>query len=186
METILIILLVLAICLLLYLIRTGTRREIGRTAAKDKSTTQLPDIIGKPNLIGRQSVTKATSEDTSKRSLAMGFNFDPITEAKPSEVPQEGPGDIIVALLDWKEEEEEWERYADSSADEGLASGVTFDELATVGRLLERKTLEPSEKDIAVSMISKIDGTELLSLLENRIGDASMKIAMLLDKELSR
>lgn len=184
METILIILLVLAICLLLYVIKTGTGLNIGRRAEK-QSTTQLPDIIGKPNLIVRQSVTKATSEDTSERSVTQGFNFDPITEAKPSQVPQEGPADIVVALLDWKEEEEEWERYVDFSFDEGLATGVTFDELATVGRLLERKELEPSEKDITVNVISKIDGTKLLSLLESRVEDASMKIAMLLDRELT-
>jgi hypothetical protein len=124
-------------------------------------------------------------DDTDKRSAVPRFNFDTITEGKPLEVPQEEPRYLSDPLLNWKEEEEELERYTGFSNDNGLATGVTFDELATVGRLLERKALEPSEKDIAVSMISRIDGTELLSLLESRVGDASLKIAMLLDRELT-
>jgi hypothetical protein len=183
MGIIIIILLLLAIGLLLYNI--GSKSKIDRATPMDQSITRFPDIIGKPNLIGRQSVTKAANEGTNKRSIAVGFNFDSITEVKPSEVPQEEPGDITGEPPDWKEEEEELERYAGFSSDDGLATGVTFDELATVGRLLERRALDPSEKDIAVSMMVKIDGTELLDLLESRVGDVSRKIAVLLDRELT-
>jgi len=185
METIIISLLLLAIGLLLYVALINGKKEINSTPSPNKSVAELPDIMGRPNPSGRQLLPSATKPDNNQKSAAISSRFDLITEVKPSEVPQEEPEDPDNALPNWKEEEEELERYASFSTSEGLATGVTFDELATVGRLLERKALEPSEKDTAVSMIAKIDGTELLGLLESRVGDASRKIARLLDRELT-
>lgn len=182
MEIIIITLLLVAIGLLLYMAIPNGKRAINKIAPPNKPSVDPPDIVGKPNPAGRQSLPTAASYNRNKGSGTANFNFDAITEARTSEVPQEEP---TGAILDWKEEEEELERYVGFSPEEGLATGVTFDELATVGMLLERKALEPSEMELAVSMISKIDGTELLGLLESRMEDASKKIAMLLDRGLT-
>jgi hypothetical protein len=45
--------------------------------------------------------------------------------------------------------------------------------------------LEPSQKETAVTVVQKIQGTELFSLLENSMESASRKIAELLDGSLS-
>lgn len=185
METILISLLLLAIGLLLFLLgKSG--KDNPESSITSKTINELPDIIGKPKPAGSQLIPTVANNNQNDKLTEEVNNFDPITEAKSSEIPQEGLEQPDKAIPDWKEEEEELEGYAGYSDSDGLATGVTFDELATVGRLLERKALEPSEKDIAVSMISRINGTELLGLLESRVGDASKKIAMLLDVELTR
>lgn len=183
METIIISLLLLAIGLLLYL--TATRGKNAKGIQSTKSATELPDIIGRPNPFGRHEMPTAANRSKNNKPVDEKSNFDHITELKTSEIPQEGPEEPPNVIPEWHEEEEELERYAVFSSNDGLATGVTFDELATMGRLLERKALEPSEKDIAVNMISRIDGTELLALLESRVGDTSKKIAMLLDMKLT-
>ncbi|MFP9119031.1 hypothetical protein ACLI08_14665 [Flavobacterium sp. RNTU_13] len=101
---------------------------------------------------------------------------------KPA-IPQEEPDD--ESLPDWDDEEEEMKGYAANTAhriEDGLATGVTYDELAAVGQLLQRKSLKASEKKSTVSVASKIDGTELMYMLETAVGDASKKIAKLLDR----
>ncbi|MNR53858.1 hypothetical protein D3C85_1739400 [compost metagenome] len=51
--------------------------------------------------------------------------------------------------------------------------------------LLQKDKLEPSQKETAVAIVHKIQGTELFSLLENSMESASRKIAELLDGSLS-
>ena len=62
-----------------------------------------------------------------------------------------------------------------------LAQGVIFEELISMGALLQKENLEQSQKEAAVAIVQKIQGTELFSLLENYMGDASRKIAELLN-----
>lgn len=51
--------------------------------------------------------------------------------------------------------------------------------------LLQKEKLEPSQKETAIVLVQKIQGTELFSLLENSMEGASRKIAELLDSTLS-
>jgi hypothetical protein len=88
-------------------------------------------------------------------------------------------------MPDLEEEEEEWNRYGISGGDDSLAQGVTYDELSSVGALLQKENLEHSQKETAVAIVQKLQGTELFSLLENSIEGASRKIAELLDSTLS-
>ncbi|HLW61796.1 MAG TPA: hypothetical protein VKY33_00215, partial [Flavobacterium sp.] len=86
---------------------------------------------------------------------------------------------------DFEEEEEEWNGYGISGGDNGFAQGVTFEELGAVGMLLQKEKLESSQKETAIAIVQRIQGTELFSLLENSIEGASRKIAELLDSSLS-
>jgi len=54
-----------------------------------------------------------------------------------------------------------------------------------VGVLLQKEELEPAQKETAIAIVQKIQGTELFNLLENSMQDASRKIAELLDSTLS-
>jgi hypothetical protein len=51
--------------------------------------------------------------------------------------------------------------------------------------LLQKDKLAPYQKETAVAIVQKIQGTELFSLLENSMESASRKIAELLDGSLS-
>jgi hypothetical protein len=45
-----------------------------------------------------------------------------------------------------EEEEEEWNRYGISGGDDGFAQGVTFEELSSVGVLLQKEKLEQPKR----------------------------------------
>jgi len=93
--------------------------------------------------------------------------------------------DILVKNDDWEEEEEDW-RYGEfSDIESGFATGVTFQELSTAGQLLQEEFLEPALEQQAVDIIQKIQGTELFSLLENSLEDATQRIADLLSQSTS-
>ena len=82
-------------------------------------------------------------------------------------------------------EEEEWNRYrTPNNDDDGLAQGVTFEELNSVEVLLSKEKLEPNQKETAIEIIQRLQGTELFSLLESSIEDASERIAQLLNSKL--
>ena len=84
-----------------------------------------------------------------------------------------------------EEEEEEWYQYHISHTDSGFAQGVTFEELGTVNNLLQKEDLNQDQKDMAIDIVQKLQGTELFSLLEESIEGASLKISKLLDSNLS-
>ena len=186
MDTVIIALLVLPVCLLGYLIFTN-KATATRQTIRDDTSTKLPDIMGRPDPEISNRLPSPAKSDIAIKASDCSVTFDPVTEVKSSGAIQEEPGAIVNVIPDWREvEEEELERYVTFGIEEGLATGVTFDELATVGSLLERETLQASDKNIAAGILSKIDGTELLSLLESNTGDTSKKIAMLLDGYLLR
>jgi hypothetical protein len=113
------------------------------------------------------------------------FDFEIDDEDVDIQIPQEELDEVFGNVPDFEEEEEEWNRYGISGRDNGFAQGVTFEELSSVGMLLQKEKLEPSQKETAVAIVQKIQGTELFSLLENSIESASRKIAELLDGSLS-
>lgn len=84
----------------------------------------------------------------------------------------------------FEDEEEEWREQGLPNGNNGFATGVTYDELTTVGALLRQDVLEPTSQKKAVDIVQRLQGTDLFSLLENSMEGASRKIAELLDKNL--
>ncbi|WP_446681834.1 conjugal transfer protein TraD [Chryseobacterium scophthalmum] len=101
------------------------------------------------------------------------------------QIPQEELDEVFRNIPDLDEEEEEWNRYGISDGDDGFAQGVTFEELSSVGMLLQKEELEPAQKETAVDIVQRLQGTELFSLLESSIDGASRRIAELLDSTLT-
>lgn len=185
METIIICLLILAIAMLLYVIAQG-KKEKNNVLHNEDPLAGLPNIIGRPKDASNYSSPSFTAQSKMESTLSTTDNFGKRNEGTPKvyEIPQEGPEVAEKTLPDWMVEEEEMGRYSTYGTEDGFATGVTFDELATVGKLLERQELKLSEEKIAADIVSKIDGTELLELLESKIGDTSKRIATLLDNQL--
>lgn len=185
MGTIIICLLVLAVALLLYVISQG-KKEKNSVQKNVDPLAGLPDIIGRPK--GTPSYLSPTNSAQGKMENTVNAtdNFKKRNEeaTRVFEIQQEGSDEADV-LPDWREEEEEMRNYAAFGTEDGFASGITFDELGIVQEMLARQTLAPSEEKTAVAIVSKIDGTELLGLLESKIGDASKRIAMLLDRGIA-
>lgn len=186
MENVIIVCLVIIIFLLLHDKTNFHKKGIQQTEKKDEPE-HSPDIMGKPKPYKRQSVPRKADEYAIDESIDKASNFEVEVNEKEVDVqiPQEELEEIFSEMPDLEEEEEEWNRYGVSDVENGLAQGVTFEELGTVGMLLQKEKLEPSQKETAVTIVQKIDGTELFDLLESSMEGASKKIAQLLDHTLS-
>lgn len=183
MEKIIIALLLGVIVILLYL-RVNVKNNHAPSKTEYDPLPGVHDIMGRAKPGGRPPQPKQAIEAENNSIAPVVHNFD--TENKRETklpIPQGEPDEGHIP--DWDDEEEEMKGYAVNnsySIDDGLATGVTYDELAAMGQLLQRKALKASEKKSTVSLASKIDGTELMLMLEIAVGDASKKIAMLLDR----
>ncbi len=186
MEIVIVICLLIIIALLLQdkiVIRKGEVQK----PTQEKTNPSLPDIMGQPKPMRSLSVPKCTTESQKKKQEKEKENFDIEidNEDVDMQIPQEELDEVFGSMPDFEEEEGEWNRYGISGGDNGFAQGVTFEELSSVGMLLQKDKLEPSQKETAIVIVQKIQGTELFSLLENSIESASRKIAELLDGSLS-
>ncbi|TDE53314.1 conjugal transfer protein TraD [Flavobacterium sp. GT3P67] len=185
METVIVICLLIVIALLLedkIVIRKGEEQK----PTQEKPNLKLPDIMGQPKPMRSLSMPKSATESQIKEQEQELDNFDIEIDEEDvdMQIPQEELDEVFGNKPDLEEEEEEWNRYGISSGDNGFAQGITFEELSSVGMLLQKDKLEPSQKETAVAIVQKIQGTELFTLLENSMESASRKIAELLDGSL--
>jgi hypothetical protein len=188
METVIVICLLIVIVLLMQdkiVIQNRLRQQ---QPNKEKVNPNLPDIMGQPKPVRSLSVPNNANESQIEETEVNPDNFDieyDENENVSVQIPQEELDEVFSNMPDFEQEEEEWNRYGISGTDDGFAQGVTFEELSSVGMLLQKDKLEPSQQETAIALVQKIQGTELFSLLENSIESASRKIAELLDGSLS-
>ena len=184
---------VIVICLLIVIFLLVQDKIIIKKRSKQeplqkKVNPNLPDIMGQPKPVERLSVPNTATERQIQENEINPANLDieyDENENVSVQIPQEELDEVFRNMPDLEEEEEEWNRYGMSGGDNGFAQGVTFEELSSVGALLQKENLEQSQKETAVDIVQRLQGTELFSLLENSIEGASLKIAELLDSTLS-
>ena len=187
MEIVIVICLLIVIVLLLQdkiVIHKRSKQE----PPQKKVNPNLPDIMGQPKPVERLSLPNTANERQIEEPEINPANLDieyDENENVSAQIPQEELDEVFSNMPDLEEEEEDWNRYGISGGDDGFAQGVTFEELSSVGMLLQKEELEPAQKETAIAIVQKIQGTELFSLLENSMEDASRRIAELLDSTLS-
>ncbi|OHT43662.1 conjugal transfer protein TraD [Flavobacterium tructae] len=186
METLIFICLLLVIALLLQDKITISIMKKDKHTPKE-TNPNLPDLMGQPKTLRCLQMTKNANGSQGRRQEQEMSNFDIEIDQEnlDKEIPQEELNDVFRDLPDLEQEEEEWNGYGMLAGNDGFAQGVTFEELSAVGMLLEKEKLEQSQKETAIALVQKIQGTELFTLLENSIESASRKIAQLLDGSLS-
>jgi len=183
---------VIVICLLI-IINLLLKNKIITTTLDQKPKQEkinpgLPDIMGQPKPSGSYS-----GQNRNLSRGAMELENSPVSvnathdEKIDAETQSQHPArdNVSGTAVNLRDEEEDWVGQG-IITDDSFATGVTFDELASVGKILAQKTMGASETATAAGIAAKIDGTELLGLLESRIGDASKKIAMLLDRSITK
>lgn len=187
METVIVICLLIVIVLLLH-DKITVKKKSDQKPKQEKVNPSLPDIMGQPKPVRSLSVPNTANESQIEEQEINPDNLDieyDENETVGIQIPQKELDEVFSKTPDLKEEEEEWNRYGISGSDNSLAQGVTYDELSSVGALLQKDNLEPSQKETAVALVQKLQGTELFSILENSIEGVSLKIAELLDSTLS-
>ena len=186
METIIVICLLIIIALLLQDKIITKKKE--KKPTEKKSNPNLPDIMGQPRPVRSLSPPNTASESQVEELEINPDNFDIEYDENENvgiQIPQEELDEVFSNMPDLEEEEEDWNRYGISGGDDGFAQGVTFEELSSVGMLLQKEELEPAQKETAVDIVQRLQGTELFSLLESSIDGASRRIAELLDSTLT-
>jgi len=185
MEIIIVLCLVTIIILLLQE-RNILRKKSDEVSDHEKYRSQ-ESLMGKAKKIKSHEVPRTTSEihSTIPRTQPSTFEKEVNDIKVDIQIPQEELDEIFGGTINLEDEEEEWSQYQIFDNDNGLAQGVTFEELNSVEQFLEEKNLDLAQKETAADIVLKLQGTELFNLLENSIEGASMKIAELLDKRLS-
>lgn len=187
METVILTCLLIVIALLLQ-DKVIIKKRAEHKPKKEKTNPTLPEIMGQPKPLRRLSVPNPANERQISKPAINPSNLDieyDENEEIGIQIPQEELDDIFTDLPDLEEEEEEWRESGTAGYDDGLATGVTFEELSSAGMLLQKEKLEPSQKETAAVIVQKVQGTELFNLLENSMEGASRKIAELLDQSFS-
>ena len=187
METLIVICLFIVIALLLQ-DKIVIKRKTKRKEQQESSILKLPDIMVQSKPLERHPLPTKAIESQKKKSEDRKDNFDTETKEKDfaKVIPQEELDEVFNVTPDLEEEEEEWHNSGKPNGEDGFATGVTFEELAVIGTLLQQEKLEPSIQKRAANTVHKIQGTELFSLLENSIENASQKIAWLLDRSINQ
>ena len=185
MEQIIIIgLLIIIIVLLL-----DKKYEPGSNFQKTlKEQVRPSSLMGSIKKGERRELPTDADQSQSSPTISNPDNFDSETNREfDHQRSQSKELDEILARNNvWEEEEEDWQYREDSVIESGFATGVTFQELSAARQLLQQEKLEPALERQAVSIIQKIEGTELFNLLENSLEDAALKITILLDRGDSR
>lgn len=186
METVIVICLLLVIVLLLE-DKIVLHKKKNKGPKQKKRKEKLPEIMGPAKPLKSLIVPKEDSQGLIKiqEKESDNFEIDIYKEDPEIQIPQEDPDDVYRNLPDLQQEEEDWNRYGFFNGEDGFAQGVTFEELSSVGMLLQKEKLQASQKETAAAIIQKIQGTELFSMLENSMEGAAVKIAALLDSSLS-
>lgn len=186
METVIVICLLIVIALLVQ-DKIVIKKRSKHKPMQEKVNPNLPDIMGQPKPVRSLSLPNAANESQIDEAVINPDNLDIEYDENENvgvQIPQEELDEVFSNIPDLEEEEEEWNRYGISGGDNSLAQGVTYDELSSVGALLQKENLEQSQKETAIAIVQRLQGTELFSLLENSVEGASRKIAELLDSTL--
>nr|WP_315155664.1 conjugal transfer protein TraD [uncultured Flavobacterium sp.] len=188
METLIVICLLIVIVLLAK-DKIIVTKEVSKKKKGSRKNSHVPDIMGKSKSTKSLLLLNTTNECQNNDLIIETNNFDIEIEQEDFdiEIPEEELDENFGNVPDFEEEEEEWNGYRDTGGDDnfGFATGVTFEELSAVGMLLQQETLEPSQQNKVVKIVLKTQGTELFTLLENSMENASQKIAELLHKSFS-
>ena len=186
MEIIIVICLLIVIALLLQ-DKIVLGKRVKKIPTQEKNNPKLPEIMGRPKPKQNLSPPITSNESQAEDDEINPDNFDIEYDENENvgiQIPQEELDEVFSNVPDLEQEEEEWNRYGISGGDNGFAQGVTFEELGNVESFLETNKHEISKKEITVAIVQKLQGTELFSLLENSIVNASIKISKLLDSSL--
>ena len=137
---------VIVICLLIIIVlpvqdKIVRKERSEQKPMQEKVISNLPDIIGQPKPVKSLSMPNTTSECQKQKPEV---NFDNLdieydeNENVSVQIPQEELDEVFSNMPDFEDEEEEWSKYGVSGGDDGFAQGVTFEELCSVGILLQK------------------------------------------------
>lgn len=176
-------------CLLIIIILLAKDKIVINGMEKKTLNTKVDtsqDIMGKSQYSERLSVPSAAVRSQNSETKDQVDNFELKTKGEVLDYPisVETSDEFPQEEIDLEEEEEDFKKVRFPKENRGYARGLSFHELNSAGQLLQQDKLEPALSQKAAAFVHKIQGTELLYLLENSIDGASRRIADLLNKNV--
>lgn len=185
MKIVIVICLLIVIALLLQ-DKIVIKKRSEQKPMQKKINPNLPDIMGQPKPVRNLSVPNTANESRLAEQEINPDNLDIEYDKNVSiQIPQEELDEVFSNIPDLEEEEKEWNRFGISDGNDSFRQGVTYDELSSVGAILQKENLDQAQKATAVATVQKLKGTELFNLLEDSMEGSSRKIAELLESTLS-
>lgn len=185
METIIVICLIIIIVLLLQ-DKVVIQRPTGANAEPSPEQQAENNIMGQTKVVQRTEEPKRPLQSDKKESEPETPDPENTVDEQETDAPfpERVPADILDELPD---PQQQWDSFEYPEASDDFSTSVTYDEISTVAEVLRQPDLpESSVQEETVRVVRKIQGTELFSLLENSIEDASQKIAKLLDQNINK
>ncbi|SKA33058.1 hypothetical protein SAMN04488128_103759 [Chitinophaga eiseniae] len=185
---ILILLCLLVVIFLLLQDRVTTLKTGRQSEPAAYQQPPLPDIMGTAKVANRQEPPNEAIQRQSEipsRDTAT-FDTDPNEDYFVDVVPQEELDEIFGPEVDLDEEEAEWRLDVQPEGQDGLATGVTFEELSLLGSVLRQQSSSSAREEQVAGIAYRIQGTDLLALMVESIDNASERIAEMLDKHLAQ
>lgn len=184
-------LLVLGIGLYIQAGRKDERKSNVRNMEKPfQNQSKTPDIMGTSRPLERQSepikATERQKENQEEKPVTFAREIpseelDQIFGTKENdEIDTQEDPDPDEDAVDWQEEENDLQLYR-TTADNDFATGVSFDELQQVSRLIQKDELQPDEQKIVTAAALKLVHTDLWEKMMEALPDANEKIAKMLD-----
>jgi len=185
METLLLLCLLLIILLLLY-DKLAVKQAIKKHSRQDNTSPDLTPIMGQAKPHQRLAVLPDATKSQQCETAGSGTMPGPETAGNDLAdvlASHREPEPAFSSGPDLAEEEDEWNRSGAPNGEDGFATGVSFEELSTLSRVLQQGMPEEAQRRYAAGIVHRIQGTELLHLLENSMEDTARKIARLLDSK---
>lgn len=167
--------------------RKSYGNDIERTSRQQPKTV---DIMGTSGQSERQSqpnnATERQKENREEKPITFAREIpseelDQIFGTKENdEIDTQEDPDPDEDAVDWQEEENDLQLYR-TTADNDFATGVSFDELQQVSRLIQKDELQPDEQKIVIGTTAKLAHTDLWEKVMEALPDANEKIAKMLD-----
>lgn len=147
---------------------------------KDVKKDTIPDVIGKVLVA---EIEKIPVWMANRKKLVEQLAAGKVKQSNSESIKNEQQEEKNFNAHITQNDDDGDDAYPD---DDRFGQGVTLKELAKVGNLLQRDTLDTSQEQETADIIQKIQGTEFFSMMQDSIDGASQKIAKLLDKTLSQ
>lgn len=170
---------ILLLLVLLIIDRFRSRKTTEVLQGKTTKQKKKPSIMGESKVVIKQIESKKPNPPME------GFK-----KKDTKIIPKEALDDVFntantqtTIANDWElvDEEEEFKTGFSAKTDEDFNTGLSFEELQKIARLLAQKELTPDTFPVAV----KIVDTELLEILNKQIPQAQERVSELLDKHLA-
>ncbi len=129
---------------------------------------EMPSIVGKSKFNPGHSRTKAATDLESEKAIEKVSTFVPPTDSDPQIKDVEVPLAKIENLPEEEFDEEAEQEELEIGRDAFQASGVSFDELITTGKVIHKEKPSDEEKGTAGQILYENQSTEIVGQISSK------------------